>query len=219
MAIDSYLIRECSNPLCEFRFPAPKNSGIGIHCPKCKSETRIVHDLSLKHEEEIGNPLPEIPYIFEVILDNIRSTFNVGSIFRTADGVGVKTLHLCGITPPPTHLKVKKTALGAEKTVNYVSHPNTLSFVKTIKQKECQILALEKTEHSTSIYDWNLSPTHHPTFLIVGNEISGIDPDVLELCDSHLHIPMIGLKNSLNVAIAFSIAAYSLSRNFFQQST
>jgi len=64
-----------------------------------------------------------------------------------------------------------------------------------------------------------LSPTYHPTYLIVGNEISGIDPDVLELCDSHLHIPMIGLKNSLNVAIAFSIAAYSLSRNFFQQST
>lgn len=215
MKKDLYLIRQCKKIQCDFRFPAPANSGIGINCPKCKSETEIIHQINLNHEDasEITNKISGIN--LEIVLDNIRSTFNVGAIFRSADGVGIKKLHLCGITPSPTNIKVLKTSLGSEKTMNYESHHNALTLVKNLKQKGYRIWALEKTVNSHSIFDYEIANNSEPTLLVVGNEITGIDPDVLNECDPHLHIPMVGIKNSLNVAIAFGIAVYSLAgRNF-----
>ncbi|MBE0686199.1 MAG: RNA methyltransferase [Anaerolineaceae bacterium] len=152
------------------------------------------------------------------MLDNIRSTFNVGAILRSSDGVGIKKIHLCGITPSPTNPKVHKTSLGSEFTVNYESHPNTVSLIKRLKENGYIIWALEKTPMSQSIFNYKITESSHPTILVVGNEIAGIDPDVLKECDTHLHIPMKGLKNSLNVAIAFGIAVYSLSQSNFSSS-
>jgi len=204
--------------MCNFRYPAPKNSGIGVNCPKCKSETLIIHEINLDHEEIFENDNFHPASNLEVVLDNIRSTFNVGAILRSSDGVGVNKIHLCGITPAPTNPKVHKTSLGAEFTVNYESHPNTLSLIKCLKNKGYIIWALEKTSMSQSIFNYRISESSRPTILVVGNEIIGVDPDVLKECDAHLHIPMVGLKNSLNVAIAFGIAVYSLSKNNFSSS-
>lgn len=215
MSTEYYLIRQCSNQNCNFRYPAPKNSGIGVNCPKCKSETQIIHEINLNHEE-INNIKHSIPdNNLQVVLDNIRSTFNVGAIFRSSDGVGINRIYLCGITPAPSNSKVHKTSLGAEETVNYEVHPNALSLIKTLKNKGYVIWALEKTSKSQSIFDYQISTSSPPTILVVGNEITGVDPDILNECDAHLHIPMVGLKKSLNVAIAFGIAVYSLSRYHF----
>jgi tRNA G18 (ribose-2'-O)-methylase SpoU len=218
MSTENYLIRQCSNHNCNFRYPAPKNSGIGVNCPKCKSETLIIHELNLNHEK-IAESYPSYPVNnLEIVLDNIRSTFNVGAILRSSDGVGVKKIYLCGITPTPTNTKVHKTALGAEKTVNYEIHPNAVALVKTLKKKGYVIWALEKTSTAQSIFDFHISSSSQPTLLVVGNEIVGVDPDILSECDAHLNIPMAGLKNSLNVAIAFGIAVYSLTKNNFSSS-
>jgi len=215
MAIQKYLIRLCENIHCNFRFPAPENSGIGIKCPKCKSFTKILHEIKLNQEDSfyIEKNTPKVN--LEIVLDNIRSTFNVGAIFRSADGVGVKKIHLCGITPSPTNSKVHKTSLGSEITVPHEIHQNTLSLIRNKKENGFRIWALEKTSSSQSIFDYEISDFTQPTILILGNEIIGIDPDVLSECDANLHIPMVGLKNSLNVAIAFGIAVYALTKNYF----
>ena len=215
MTTDVYLIRQCTNTKCNFRFPAPKHSGIGIQCPKCKSETKILQEIKLGMENHYPEEKLQSTINLEVVLDNIRSTFNVGAIFRSADGVGVRKIHLCGITPPPTNPKVHKTSLGSEDTVQYETHPNTLTLVKMKKKSGFRIWALEKTSKSESIFKYDISNTSQPTVLILGNEIIGIDPDVLNECDNHLHIPMVGLQNSLNVAIAYGIAVYSLTKNFY----
>lgn len=218
MSTELYLIRQCSNQNCNFRFPAPNNSGIGVQCPKCKSDTLIIHEINLNHEEQYENNEHRQANKLNVVLDNIRSTFNVGAIFRSADGVGIKKIHLCGITPSPSNPKVHKTSLGSEFTVNYETHPNAVSLIKSMKENGYIIWALEKTSISQSIFNYEISESSHPTILVVGNEITGVDPDVLKLCDAHLHIPMVGLKNSLNVAIAFGIAVYSLTENQFSPS-
>lgn len=215
MSTEFYLIRQCTNQECNFRFPAPKNSGIGVNCPKCKSETLIIHEINLNHEEIYENNYLHQANKLEVVLDNIRSTFNVGAIFRSSDGVGIKKIHLCGITPSPSNPKVHKTSLGAEFTINYEAHPNAVSLIKSLKHNGYIIWALEKTTISQSIFNYQISESSHPTVLVVGNEITGVDPDVLKESDAHLHIPMVGLKNSLNVAIAFGIAVYSLTKNNF----
>lgn len=215
MKNDVFFIRQCTNPECNFRFPAPNASGIGVNCPKCKANTKIVHQINI-NQETTNSGTEKISTInCEVLLDNIRSTFNVGAIFRSADGVGIKKIHLCGITPPPTNIKVHKTSLGSENTVPYEIHPNAINVVRDLKQNGYNIWAVERTSSSRSIFNFDLSEQTTPTLLVFGNEIIGIDPDILELCDEQLHIPMVGLKNSLNVAIAFGIAVYSLTQNFF----
>lgn len=218
MSTEFYLIRHCANQNCNFRFPAPKNSGIGVHCPKCKSETLIIHEINLNHEELFENDELHQANKLGVVLDNIRSTFNVGAIFRSADGVGINKIHLCGITPSPTNPKVHKTSLGSEFTVNYETHPNAVSLIESLKENGYTIWALEKTSISQSIFNYKISESSQSTILVVGNEITGVDPDVLKLCDVHLHIPMVGLKKSLNVAIAFGIAVYLLTDNQFSSS-
>lgn len=211
--MNGYTIRICTNQDCRLRFPAPAQSGIGIHCPKCKSKTSILHTLITNDEiNENSNPkykdLPDL----EVVLDNVRSTFNVGAIFRTADGAGVRKIYLCGITPAPTNPKVHKTALGAELSMPYESHRNALDILLELKNSGKRIWALEDTGSAKNIQSFSLDSFSPPTVLVVGNEIIGIDPDILAICDDHLKIPMAGIKGSLNVAIAFGIAVYNLIR-------
>ena len=213
-----FFIRQCTKSSCNFRYPAPKDSGIGVSCPTCKSETEIIHQIPLNKEVMVEHQNKNLQIDCEVLLDNVRYTFNVGAIFRSADGVGIKKIHLCGITPSPENLKVHKTSLGSENTIAYLKHPNAVEVVKDFRNNGYRIWAIEKTDKAQSIFDYKLTMNDRPTLLIVGNEIIGIDPDILEICDEHLFIPMVGLKNSLNVAIAFGIAVYSLTKKNFSSS-
>jgi len=147
----------------------------------------------------------------EIVLDNIRSTFNVGAMFRTSDGAGVKKLYVCGITPTPEHPKIVKTGLGAEWSVPWSYHTNAVTVVKALKEQGYTVFALESTEASVSLFETTLPNVAKPLALVVGNEVTGIDPDILTLCDKAVHIPMLGYKHSLNVSIAFGIAVYHLS--------
>ncbi len=201
-----YVIRECMNTDCRFRFPAPAAMEKVKRCPKCKADTIVVHPIPLNPDTE-SRTNPPSNFHLEMVLDNIRSTFNVGAMFRTADGAGISKIHLTGITPPPDHPKVHKTALGAENSVPYQIHNNCLEAVKALKEQGFTIYALEKTNRSIPIETISLEE-NHPTAVVVGNEIVGVDPDVLDMCDQHLHIPMNGIKGSLNVAIAYGIAVY-----------
>jgi len=145
-----------------------------------------------------------------VLLDNIRSTFNVGAMLRTADGAGVNHLHLTGITPQPTNPRIAKVSLGAEFAVPWTYHTNGLRVVHDCKNRGMRILGLEILPSATSLFDVTADILSVPTLLVVGNEVSGIDPEIQALCDQHIWIPMQGYKRSLNVAVAFGITIYTL---------
>lgn len=148
-----------------------------------------------------------------VLLDNIRSAWNVGSIFRSADGFGFLHAYLCGITPSPETEAVAKTSLGAEDSVAWSYHKDALKLVRGLKKQGFTILALEEDVRAVSIrnVDRNLKQKSRDTVLILGNEVTGVDPELLDLCDKILYIPMYGEKKSFNVAMAFSIAAFALT--------
>ena len=143
------------------------------------------------------------------ILHNIRSCYNVGAIFRTAEALGIEKIYLTGYTPTPktNPEKIKKTALGAEKLVNWEKKKKILEVISELKRKKIKILALE-TEKTALPY-FKFKPKF-PLAILVGNEKRGIDKRTLKKVDFVLKIPMFGKKESLNVAIAFSIVAYYL---------
>jgi len=159
-----------------------------------------------------------------LVLDNIRSRENVGSIFRTADATGVKSIYLCGITPTPPHEKISKTALGAETFVFWEYHKQTWRLLKNLSKDGVYIVALEQTKDSVNIFSAKGGSASGGKFklkfspvgkrvrlaLILGNEITGLSPQILKYCDERIHIPMRGKKESLNVGVAAGIALYEL---------
>ena len=148
-----------------------------------------------------------------LVLHNIRSTHNVGAIFRTADATGVKKIYISGITPAPidrfgrARPDISKASLGAEKTVEWESIVDIKDFIKNIKKEKFQIIAVEQDQRSIDYKDLKRS---EKVLLIVGNEVDGIDKDVLDLCDNIVEIPMLGKKESLNVSVATGVVLYSL---------
>jgi len=203
-----FVIRECTRTACHFRFPIEKNNKRALQCPICGSPT------DLRVSIPTSSDFPEIqftkPIILDAFLDNLRSTFNVGAIFRTADGVGFRNIHLCGITPTPEHPKIGKTALGAENFLPWHYHRNSLDAAQALKQEGVALWALEYSPSSVSLYQAVKEIPSNPLVLVVGNERAGVDPELLALCDRVVWIPMQGQKESLNVAVAFSIAAYAI---------
>ncbi len=156
---------------------------------------------------------------FVAILHDIRSVHNVGSIFRTADGAGFKKIYLCGVTPSPLDRfkKVRpdfaKVALGAERSVAWEHTEDVIAVIEQLKRDGWKILALEQSKKSTPYYrasDILRGGRNKSVALIVGNEIGGVPAAVLKLADAILEIPMLGEKESLNVSVAFGIAAYRL---------
>ncbi|MBA4420399.1 MAG: RNA methyltransferase [Anaerolinea sp.] len=198
------VIRQCVRKACSFRFPVDERSSQGLNCPKCGSNTDVIDSLAGYSAGNIQQHNSSIH--LEGFLDNIRSVFNVGSIFRSAEGCGMRTLHLGGTTPPPTHPRMTKTALGAEDSVPWTQHWDGLAAVREIKSLRYHVIGMESTPESIPLYHCKI--VKKPTLLVVGNETHGIDPDILSECDEIIHSPMAGKKESLNVAIAFSIAAY-----------
>jgi tRNA G18 (ribose-2'-O)-methylase SpoU len=148
-----------------------------------------------------------------VILDNIRSTHNVGSIFRTADAVGVDRLILCGTTPTPIdrfgreRKDIAKVALGAEKSVAWKYEKETAEAVKKLKKAGYQMVAVEQAENSV---DYKKVKIKNKTAFIVGEEVRGIKPEILKLADMVAEIPMRGEKESLNVSVAFGVALFRI---------
>jgi tRNA G18 (ribose-2'-O)-methylase SpoU len=205
MAASHYEIRLCKS--CGLRYPLVEGHPFGARCPSCLGETECVRQAQLDREvPREGDALPE-GIKLHVLLDNIRSAWNVGSILRTADGFGFEHAYLCGITPTPEQAEVRKTALGAEKFVTWSTHPNALDKICTLRDIGWQILALEKVKESIPIQIAAVRLRQTPGVLVVGNEVTGIDTDILSLADRVVHIPMHGQKRSFNVSVAFAVAA------------
>jgi tRNA G18 (ribose-2'-O)-methylase SpoU len=172
-------------------------------------DTRVV--LSRDLVPEPGRfPAPTGGHRFAVLMDNIRSAWNVGSIFRSADGFGFSHAYLCGITPTPESEAVRKTSLGAEDSVPWSYHKNALTLARGLKKEGFAVWALEEEERAKEIMA--AQGESRDVVLIVGNEVTGVDPELLDLCDEILYIPMRGEKKSFNVAMAFSISAFELSK-------
>lgn len=154
----------------------------------------------------------KIPVI--VVLDNIRSMHNVGSVFRTADAFLLRGIYLCGYTPQPPHRDIHKTALGATETVEWKYFPAAPDAVRSLKESGMQVYAVEQTEGSVALQEF--CPRHTgPVAVVFGNEVSGVSPEVLALCDGSIEIPQWGMKHSLNISIAAGIVMWELVRGRF----
>jgi 23S rRNA (guanosine2251-2'-O)-methyltransferase len=155
---------------------------------------------------------------FFVIIHNLRSAHNVGSIFRTADGIGAGKIYLTGYTPAPdaggkyqtaADKMIAKTALGAEKNIPFEKKKNIGLVIKKLRSEGFQIIALEQTKNSL---DYRKYKPDFPLALIVGNEPRGINKKIIQLCDAAIEIPMQGKKESLNVSVAFGVAGYEIAK-------
>ncbi len=149
-----------------------------------------------------------------LILDNIRSAYNVGSIFRTADSALAEQVILCGYTPSPPQKEVLKTALGATESVPWKYYENITDAIKSLKNKGVKVFALELTDDSISYTDLKIED--YPIAIILGNEISGVCDAALELCDAAIEIPMYGVKHSLNVGVSTGIALFESVRKYLE---
>lgn len=146
-----------------------------------------------------------------VLLDNVRSAYNVGAFFRAADGAGIAKLHLCGITGHPPANAITKTALGAKETVPWDHTWDAVALVNDLRAQGQEIAAIETTPQSIDIFDWT---PRFPVCILFGHEVDGLRPELAALADSHIRIPMLGLKHSLNVATAGGIVMYELLRKY-----
>lgn len=144
---------------------------------------------------------------FYVICDNIRSLENVGSIFRTADALGVAKIYLCGITGRPPNHKISKTALGAEQTIPFEYVRQTGRLIDKLHKEGVQVVALEQDKNAV---EFTKFIPKFPLALIVGNEVKGVSPKILKKCDNIIFLPMLGEKESLNVSVAFGVAGYQI---------
>lgn len=152
------------------------------------------------------------------LLDNVRSLTNVGSMVRTADGVGLEHIYIGGFTPTLAHPKLPKTALGAEQHVSWSHHPDSTAVAHDLRAQGCTLWALEGGEASMSLFEPQVlaeRPRSGTLVLVVGHEVSGVDRRILDQCDRIVHIPMMGHKGSLNVSVAFGIAAYTIRFGVF----
>jgi len=202
-------IRRCTS--CGLRYPVTQGHGFGVRCPHCLGATEIIRTRTVLAEGRTREkPLAKAGTSRAILLDNIRSAWNVGSILRSADGFGFEHAYLCGITPSPENEAVTKTSLGAEEFVTWSQHKDAVACAKALKQEGWKILALEESLRAKEI-GRATSAAAEKSVLILGSEVNGVDPDLLDLCDEVYYIPMQGQKRSFNVAIAFSIAAYALT--------
>lgn len=142
-----------------------------------------------------------------VLLDNVRSLYNVGSIFRTSDAAGIEKIYLCGISGTPPRAEIHKAALGAERSVPWEYYQNPVEVVERLKSKGFKIIILEHTDQPNIYHQVKYK---FPLCLVVGHEITGVSEEVVELADMAIEIPMFGIKQSLNVAVAYGIAIYEI---------
>lgn len=144
-----------------------------------------------------------------IILDDVRSMQNVGSVFRTADAFGIQSVYLCGITPTPPHRDIHKTALGATETVHWEYQADIEQILPELKQKGFRIAAVEQTQNSTLLQHVEFDK-HTPIVLIFGNEVNGVSEKALKYCDLSIEIPQWGNKHSLNISVCMGVVCWHL---------
>ena len=211
-----YRARRCTASVCGLRFPVAHDSTLGQQCPSCGAPTEMVDDSYVSHGAPAAGPGPSRLRL-EALLDNIRSLRNVGSMFRTADGAGIEHLYLGGVTPTPEHPKLAKTALGAERSVGWSRHADANAIAEGLRGQGRRLWALEGGPRSVSLFDPQVreaavaaGQAEERVVLVFGHEVSGVDPRIVDQCERVLHLPMMGVKDSLNVSVTLGIAAYLL---------
>lgn len=148
-----------------------------------------------------------------VVLDNIRSQNNIGSVFRTADAFRIEAIYLCGITATPPHREIHKTALGATDSVDWKYFQSTSEAINDLKNSGYAVYAVEQIEGSIKLNDINLNEDEQIA-LVFGNEINGVSDEILPLCDKAIEIPQIGTKHSLNMAVSASIVLWEFFKKY-----
>ena len=146
-----------------------------------------------------------------VLLDNVRSLYNVGSFFRTGDAAGIESLHLCGITGHPPHKSLSKTALGSEERVRWTHNWDALAELRELRDRGFELATVETSVHSVDLFDW---APRFPVCIAFGHEVEGVQKPLVDMCDTLVRIPMLGAKHSLNVATAGGIVIYELLRKY-----
>ena len=147
-----------------------------------------------------------------VVLDDVRSMYNIGSVFRTSDAFLVKSVYLCGICQTPPATEIHKTALGAEESVSWKYFPTALEAVKELKQQGYEVLAVEQVEHSTKLQKF--IPSVGKKYAVVfGNEVKGVHQEVVDASDGCLEIPQLGTKHSMNVSVTAGIVIYKFAES------
>jgi 23S rRNA (guanosine2251-2'-O)-methyltransferase len=146
-----------------------------------------------------------------VLLENVRSLYNVGAFFRTADAVGLERLYLAGITGYPPQKMISKTALGAEATVPWEHVPDPRQQAQDLRARHYEIAAIETSVHAVDLFDWQ---PRFPVCILFGHETDGLTPELAAEADTHVRIPMLGRKHSLNVATAGGVVLYELLRKY-----
>ena len=151
-----------------------------------------------------------------LILDNIRSLNNIGSVFRSADAFLIEKICLCGITATPPHKEIRKTALGATQSVTWSYHKSTLELVKELQSKKYYVLAIEQAEHAIMLQDFSVDASQKYA-LVYGNEVKGVDQAVVSACDAVIEIPQFGTKHSLNISVSAGVTIWHFWSGFFNQ--
>ncbi len=142
-----------------------------------------------------------------IVLDNIRSLHNIGSVFRTADAFRVEAIYLCGITAKPPHREIHKTALGATESVDWQYFESTVDAVEQLQSKQYKIFAIEQTDQSIHLQDFDFTAK---SAFIFGNEVTGVDENLLPLCDASIEIPQAGTKHSLNISVCTGVVIWTI---------
>jgi len=164
-------------------------------------------ELNRKSTEEFKSA-SKIPLV--LVLDNVRSMNNIGSVFRTADAFLLQGIYLCGVTATPPHREIQKTALGATESVNWKHFYTTIDAVNDLKKDGFTVYAVEQAENSTMLDKLNL--TDKKIALVFGNEVSGVEQSVIDACTACIEIPQYGTKHSINLAVSVGIVVWEVVR-------
>lgn len=177
-------------------------------------------DRKLKNEE-LGRPdletyqdIPKKPIV--VVLDNIRSLNNVGSVFRSSDAFTVEAIYLCGITAQPPHREINKTALGATESVPWKYFKNTEDALTDLKNQNVSIWSIEQTENSLSLADFNPNKLGKKMALVFGHEVKGVQQSIINLSDGVIEIPQNGTKHSLNISVSVGVVLWDITNKLNQ---
>jgi tRNA G18 (ribose-2'-O)-methylase SpoU len=172
-----------------------------------------MEELGRKTVEEFRQT-PKNPII--VVLENIRSAYNVGSVFRTADAFLIEAIYICGYSARPPHKEIKKTALGAEETVDWKHFKTAKEAVEELKNKKYKVFAVEQAEKSYKLQNINFK-NDEKIAVVFGNEVTGVEQSTIDICDGCIEIPQFGMKHSLNIATAAGVVLWELVRNRFNK--
>ena len=217
------MLTRCPNPNCKHVFEvADGRQGKSEPCPACGQvitlrSLEVLLAIERQHAQLQPRVLPagsanaHAQPPFSAILEDIRSLWNVGSMFRTADGAGFSRLYLCGFTGTPPNKAIAKTSLGAEEHVQWEHYNHALELLPRLCEAGVQIVVLERTGRSSGLETaLSQGALRTPLCLVVGNEVAGVSAETLRHASVVCHLPMYGSKTSLNVAVAFGIAAYRI---------